>query len=394
MSRELFSLNPDLARLRSEGYFVRIQGNLLVVREVPYVDAQRRVRTGTLVSPLDLAGDRTRKPETHVIHWDGDFPCNANGTPLPGIAHASPNTDLGHGLTARHSFSSKPDQNGYPDYHAKMSTYATILAGPAAVLQPGTSARIIRGADDDEESSAFNYLDTASSRVGLGALASKLENEVVGILGAGGTGSYILDLVAKTPVKEIRLFDDDEFLSHNAFRAPGAPSLEELRDAPKKVHYLKGIYERMHRGIVAHQTRLKAETLGLLEGVTFAFISMDAGEEKRAVVTKLEALGVPFIDVGMGLELSGNGSLGGILRVTTSTPAKRDHIHAGRISFEGGGGQDLYASNIQVADLNALNACLAVIKWKKLRGFYRDLENEHHTTYTTDGGMLLNGDRT
>jgi hypothetical protein len=216
---------------------------------------------------------------------------------------------------------------------------------------------------------------------------------VVGILGAGGTGGYILDLVAKTPVREIRIFDDDDFLSHNAFRAPGAPSLEELRDAPKKVHYLKGIYERMHRGIVAHPVKMKTETLGLLDGITFAFISMDAGEEKRAVVAKLEALGVPFIDVGMGLELS-NGSLGGILRVTTSTPAKREHVHAGRISFAGGGGQDVYASNIQVADLNALNACLAVVKWKKLCGFYRDLESEHHSTYTTDGSMLLNGDQT
>ena len=42
--------------------------------------------------------------------------------------------------------------------------------------------------------------------------------------------------------------------------------------------------------------------------------------------------------------------------------------------------------------MNALNAVLAVIKWKKLRGFYRDLEREHHCTYTTDGNMLLNGD--
>lgn len=392
MSRELFSRNLDLARLRSEGYFVRIEGNLLVMREVPYVDAQRRVRTGTLVSALDLAGDQTRRPETHVIHWDGDFPCNADGTLLPAISHQSPNTDLGHGLTARHSFSNKPPE-GYPDYYAKMSTYATILAGPAAVLQPGISPRVFRGTDADDHVSVFNYLDTASGRVGLGALAAKLENEVIGILGTGGTGGYILDLVAKTPVKEIRLFDDDDFLSHNAFRAPGAPSLEELRDAPKKVHYLKGIYERMHRGIVAHCVKLEAATLGQLEGITFAFISMDAGEEKRAVVAKLEALGVPFIDVGMGLELS-NGSLGGILRVTTSTPEKRDHVHAGRISFEGGGGRDVYASNIQVADLNALNACLAVVKWKKLRGFYRDLENEHHSTYTTDGGMLLNGDQT
>lgn len=392
MSRELFSRNADLAQLRAEGYFVRIQGNLLVMLEVPYVDAQRQVRTGTLVSDLDLAGDQTRKPETHVIHWDGDFPCNANGVPLPGISHVSTNTDLGYGLVARHSFSSKPSPDGYPDYYAKMSTYATILAGPAAVLQPGLSPRLIRGPEDQAEPSVFNYLDTASSRVGLGALAKKLEGEVIGILGVGGTGGYILDLVAKTPAKEIRLFDDDDFLSHNAFRAPGAPSLEELRNAPKKVSYLQGIYERMHRGIVAHPERITVETLGLLDGITFAFISMDAGEDKRAVVAKLEALGVPFIDVGMGLELS-NGTLGGILRVTTSTPAKREHVHAGRMSFAGGGAQDLYASNIQVADLNALNACLAVVKWKKLRGFYRDLENEHHSTYTTDGSLLLNGDQ-
>ncbi len=392
MSRALFSLNSDLARLRSDGYFMRIQGSLLVMLEVPYVDVQRQVRFGTLVSSLDLAGDRTRKPETHVMNWDGDFPCNADGTPLQGISHAAPNSDLGHGLTARYSFSSKPNDLGYPDYYAKMSTYASIVSGPAALLQPGISPRVFRGGEEEEEASVFNYFDMASSRVGIGALASKLEQEVVAIIGLGGTGGYILDFVAKASVKQIRLFDGDDFLSHNAFRAPGAPSLEELRDAPKKVYYLKGIYERMHRGIEAHPVEMNANTLGLLDGITFAFVSMDAGEEKRAVVTKLEALGVPFIDVGMGLELT-NGTLGGILRVTTSTPTKREHVHQGRISFAGGGGQDVYASNIQVADLNALNACLAVVKWKKLRGFYRDLEQEHHCTYTTDGGMLLNGDQ-
>ena len=94
----------------------------------------------------------------------------------------------------------------------------------------------------------------------------------------------------------------------------------------------------------------------------------------------------------MGLELDDE-SLGGILRVTASTPDKRDHVHGGRISFAGGGEEKIYASNIQVADLNALNAMFAVIKWKKIRGFYRDLEREHHCTYTTDGNMLLNGDQ-
>ena len=68
MSRELFSLNPDVKRLRDEGYFVQQQGGYLVMREVPYVDAHRQVRTGTLISSLTLAGDQTRTPDTHVVH--------------------------------------------------------------------------------------------------------------------------------------------------------------------------------------------------------------------------------------------------------------------------------------------------------------------------------------
>ncbi|MBM2713495.1 ThiF family adenylyltransferase [Mesorhizobium caraganae] len=388
MSHALFSLNPDLKRLRDEGYFVQQRGGYLVMREVPYVDAHRQLRIGTLISSLTLAGDRTRKPDTHVAHWDGDFPCQADGSPIQGIAHQTGAFDLGHGLKATHAFSSKPAE-GYTDYHHKMTSYANIIAGPAAVLNPGTTARTIRE-PEAEEDSVFNYVETASDRVGIGALAERLAGERVAIIGVGGTGGYILDFVAKTPVREIRLFDSDEFLTHNAFRAPGAPSLEELREAPKKVEYLKGIYSRMHRNIVAHDVALGPANLELLNGVTFAFLSLDAGDAKRLIVEKLETIGAAFVDVGMGLELD-EGSLGGILRVTASTPQKRDHMPQ-RISFVGGGVEDIYASNIQVADLNALNAVLAVVKWKKIRGFYRDLEREHHCTYTTDGNMLINGD--
>lgn len=389
MSRALFSRNADLKRLRDEGYFVQIKGGFLIMREVPYVNRQRQVKTGTLISSLAMAGDMTRPPDTHVVYFDGDYPCKADGTPIQAISHQSAKIDLGNGLTAQHAFSSKPAE-GYRDYHQKMSTYAAILSGPATTLKSDANARTFRQPEDEEES-VFNYTETASDRVGIGALTERLKPEVVGIIGLGGTGGYILDFVAKTPVREIRVFDGDEFLQHNAFRAPGAPSIDELRDAPKKVDYFKAIYSKMHRHIIAHPVSLDASMVHLLEGVTFAFLSMDAGEAKRAVVAKLEALNVPFVDVGMGLELV-EGSLGGILRVTASTPGKRDHVHQGRISFAGGGADDIYASNIQVADLNALNAVLAIVKWKKIRGFYRDLEREHHSTYTTDGNMLINGD--
>ena len=390
MSRELISRSPDLKRLRDEGYFIQIRGGLLVMREVPYVDSQRRVRMGSLISSLTLSGDVTRAPDTHVVHFDGEYPCRADGTPIKEISHATTNFDLGHGVKAKHAFSSKP-ANGYTDYYEKMTTYAAILCGPATVLKPGATPRTF-SVPEDEENSVFNYAETASDRAGIGALSDRLAMEKVAIIGLGGTGSYVLDLVAKTPVREIRLFDDDEFLQHNAFRAPGAPSIDQLRDAPKKIDYLKEIYSKMHRGIIAHAVAIGPTTVHLLDGVTFAFICIHGGEAKRVAAEKLEALGVPFIDVGMGLEVV-DGSLGGIVRVTTSTPEKREHVYQGRLSFGAPeADDDVYASNIQVADLNALNATLAVIKWKKLRGFYRDLEREHHSTYTTDGNMMLSSD--
>ncbi len=390
MSPALFSLNPDLKQLRDEGYVVEQRGGYLVMHQVPYVNASRQVKMGKLISSLTMAGDRTHRPDTHVMFFDGEYPCHADGSPISAIMHQSVTSHLGHGLTSRHSFSSKPSE-GYPDYHKKMTAYANILAGPAAVLQPGLSPRVFQ-VPEDQTLSPFHYTETASDRAGIGALTERLEGEKVGIIGLGGTGSYILDQMAKTPVDQIHLFDGDTFLQHNAFRAPGAPSIDQLRAAVPKVEYFASIYSNMHKGIVPHVVALDASNVHLLDGITFAFLSMDAGDAKRAVVSRLEAMGVPFIDVGMGLELV-DGSLGGILRVTASTPAKRDHVHNGRISFHSAPADAVYATNIQVADLNMLNAALAVVKWKKLRGFYRDLENEHHSTFTTDGNMLLNEDR-
>jgi hypothetical protein len=390
MSPAPFARSVDLKLLREEGYLVQIKGNLLVLREVPYLNAKRELKRGTLVSTLNLAGDQTQPPETHVMHWIGEFPCNIDGRPIEALRHQDNPTDLGHGVIVRHGFSNKPE-GGYRDYHHKMTTYVAVISGPATTLSPGVSARG-NAVPDEEENSVFNYMDTASGRAGIGALTERLAQDRVAIIGLGGTGGYVLDLVAKTPSQEIRLFDPDDFLSHNAFRAPGAPSLDELREAPLKTHYWAAIYARMRKGIVPHAVAIDASNVHLLDGVTFAFICIDDGPSKKAVIAKLEEIGASFVDVGMGLQLD-DGSLGGILRVTTSTPEKREHVHGGRIDFSDDQGQDIYATNIQVADLNALNAVMAVIKWKKLRGFYRDLEQEHHSTYTTDGNMLLNGDQ-
>jgi Family of unknown function (DUF6527) len=66
-------------------------------------------------------------------------------------------------------------------------------------------------------------------------------------------------------------------------------------------------------------------------------------------------------------------ALGGIVRMTTSVEGPRDHV-ATRIFFADAEA-DEYEQNIQIADLNMLNVALAVIKSKKLCGFY-DFEHE------------------
>jgi ABC-type histidine transport system ATPase subunit len=59
------------------------------------------------------------------------------------------------------------------------------------VLKPGISARVFRTPEDAEHNTMFNYIDTASDRVGIGSLSAKLEGEVVSIIGTSGTGGYI-----------------------------------------------------------------------------------------------------------------------------------------------------------------------------------------------------------
>ena len=90
----------------------------------------------------------------------------------------------------------------------------------------------------------------------------------------------------------------------------------------------------------------------------------------------------------MGIQV-GDGALFGVVRATTSTSARREHFAKHAPCFDDVA-ENEYNKNIQIADLNALNAALAVIKWKKRFGFYVDLEHEHHCTYSIDGNAMTN----
>lgn len=391
MSQQPISLSEDFQQLREEGYDVRIEAGYLVLKDVPYVNAQRKLRRGALVAKLDLNGDITRQPEDHVAYFAGEQPCDQHGTPLTQIIDNNTLVISEH-LTVNHRFSSKPPGGRYANYHEKMTTYVAIIQNQAQAIDPTATAKTFAVVRPDDEHSVFEYEDTASSRANITAITNKLRAHTIAIIGLGGTGSYVLDFVAKTPVPAIHLYDGDRFGQHNAFRSPGAPSITTLQGVTMKAEYFQALYAPMRKHITAHPYYVDSTNVDELRTVSFVFLCIDRNSARKLISEQLTAFGIPFIDVGMGIPRTED-SLGGILRITTSTPSKRDHLPQ-CVSLADVEDDNEYNRNIQIADLNALNAALAVIKWKKLCGFYQDTRHEHHATYTIGANMLLNEEET
>ena len=398
MSATLTSLNPDLAKLEAAGYRLRIvQGNSnhLIVEGIPAVNRKGEVVTGAIYSPLELdASGRVRNPvANHQCWWIGDDPpCDATGRVMDELIANPEPEPKGDGITTRVGMSRKlktaTGHIQYPDYFEKVTTYVALVWGPAAQINPARTPKIDKPvpAVVVAQENVFHYPDMATTRAGLGAATTKLLVERVAIIGLGGTGAYILDLLAKTPVGEIHLFDGDVFEVHNAFRAPGAPAKCDLTN-PRKVDWFGTQYDRMRTGIVRHACHVEAEQLPELRGFSFVFIAIDDPKAKKVIVDFLLTENIPFIDVGMDVSLDRDVYLRGQVRITVATPEVNAHIEQ-VVSFADGPENNVY-QNIQVADLNMLNAAHAVVKWKKLLGFYADDIKEHHSLYVIQSGALI-----
>jgi molybdopterin/thiamine biosynthesis adenylyltransferase len=385
LSREIIAATPALKRLHDDGFELAIKKAHLLVSSVPYVTAARTVARGTLIFPLTMATDMMAgKPPDHTAFFAGEKPHYADGTPINAIINREDTQKLADGIVSKFYFSSKPEAED-TDYEVKVRRYVDVLSTQARVLEPTASAqtRIIVESEDDD--SPFVFLDTNSARAQIAPITDKLRGLKIAIVGLGGTGSYTLDLVSKTPVKEIHLFDDDEYSLHNAYRAPGTPTREQFRML--KVNYLAETYSRMHKGILPHPERVDETNLAKISGMDFVFLCMDPGPDKENLVNYLVNGGIPFIDTGLGVEAPAD-KLVGIVNTITVTPEYKTHVH--KVPVKAGGDDDLYASNIQIAELNALNAVSAVIRWKKHFGFYDDNRREHESTYTIGPNMLTN----
>jgi hypothetical protein len=392
MFHELVNRNEDIRRLVEKGYAVAFDScNYLIVRDIPYLDPERKLCWGAIVSKVVDAGQNRLVQDDHQVFFAGSVPHGLDGRPIPNLGGGPTTLAMGEAskdVVVERSFSNKPKDTGkFENFFDKVESYVRIISGPAIELH-GANPLTFRMVDGGKSTSPFKVRDTLTSRAEISDLAMRFKDDVIAVVGLGGTGAYVLDFMVKTPVKEIRAFDPDLFFVHNSFRSPGKLDLDELGKAKAEVY--RSRHESFREGLTVSRRFIDASCADDLTGVTFAFVCVDKGTSRAGIFDVLLAKRIPFIDVGMGLDRRCV-ALNGMLRTTyysaENGPATRDKGLAELVDDPEG----LYRTNIQIGELNALNACLAVVKFKQLRGFYAEEIPHSHALFRV-GTLKVQGD--
>lgn len=379
MFQKLVSRNDDLRRLVEKGYAVAFDSECLVIRDVPYLDQEHKLLIGAIVTKLEFIDQERVKQVDHQIFFAGSHPHSIDGVSIPNLGGGTSQyqlTEACSDVVVQRSFSNKPP-SGYPDFFDKIESYVAIISGPAMTLH-GANPYTFRSKDTVSDDSVFKFRDTLTSRAEIGDLAANFKNDVVALIGLGGTGGYLLDYLVKTPVREIRAFDLDHFHVHNAFRSPGRLTENELGKTKAEVYQSR--YDNFRNGLVITPKFFDISSLDDLQGVTFAFVCVDKGPSRSGIFDALLSAKIPFIDVGMGLNRK-HGPLNGMLRATYYSAENGDDVRKMNLAELSDSPDDLYRTNIQIAELNALNACLAIIKYKQLRQYYHTSDPIFHMLF-------------
>lgn len=379
---ELASHNPFIRDLDEQGYQVDFVGGYLVIYGLPYLDGQGALQHGDWASPLDLSGAVIDPPTNHQVWWRGARPCDQAGRELR-LGGPAQSVTITDGLVTNYIFSFKLLEHGamrlYRSFEEKVQTYLDVITGPARAAFP--EATPLRGiaVKAAAQGSPLKFPDMMSSRYHMNDISALLLGKKVAIIGLGGTGSYILDFIARTHLERITLFDDDKVHVHTIFRIPGfiPDAITQL-----KVEALARQYGQWHSGLQAVAERIDDQNIARLSEFDFVFVSVDDGPARLLIIDWLSSQGIPYVDCGMGLGRSNNG-LSGFIRVTGTG---REAFERNRDSVRlptGNAANDEYRKQAQITELNALNAAMAVIRFKQHFGLFENLNDATCSIFDT-----------
>ena len=344
---------------------------------VPCLVADRVPGTCTVEASYDPTTGKPDKRIGNAVHAvkitiDGEYDGRvyyADGTPIGNYLNGDKKT--WSEISIRKGGKGKPEDD--ETAHDLLHRYAKSIVG--AVWEAKHS-----GAVSIEDPGPFHIPNTFEARAAIAPVQDPIRGQRIAIIGLGGTGSYVLDQIVKTPVAEIHLLDSDYLEWHNLMRAPGAPTAEEIdlvrAGCLRKVDYYHSKYGSLREGIYPHpvsveSTSMFAEFLSV-HPIDYAFVCIDQlteGETSRqdVVYRALSETGVPFIDAGVSITLQDcvvTGSVS-ISAYAAGSELWKNVIPNARL--EGGA---LGYRNVQLPEVNATAAGLAVMQWRRCTGQY------------------------
>ena len=148
--------------------------------------------------------------------------------------------------------------------------------------------------------------DKLAQTFGSGTLAL-LRTMRVGVVGCSGTGSIVVELLARNGIGELTLVDDDVVEEKNLNRIVNS-SFEDARARRRKAATLKGAVERMGTGCRVECLQAQtdsAEVLAALVDCDVIFGCVDTAFGRYHLDCLASANLIPYFDVGVHIEADG-----------------------------------------------------------------------------------------
>ena len=378
------------------GFDIEVESDVVRAVRVPCLFAGEVVGTCTIETSCDPATGKPTQQIGGAVHavritadeeHDGRV-YHADGTPIGNYVN-------GDGKTWSDISIHKGSQNSPEDDGSAsdmIHRYAKQVVG--AVAAAGYSELATLALPDP-----FHIPNTFEARAAIAPVQDRIRGQSIAIIGLGGTGAYLLDLIAKTPVSEIHLLDSDCVDWHTFKRAPGAPTAKEIElvraGSMLKVDYYHSKYAAFRDGIHPHPVQVDSSSMFaefvFEHPVNYAFVCIDQlteGDSARqdVVYRAVTEAGVPFIDSGVSITLEDCAVRGA---VTTSSydagsDAWEDAIPNARLK----GGAPGYR-NVQLPEVNAAAATLAVMEWRRRTGQYVSETPSFYQKFRLEKGRII-----
>ena len=381
------------------GFSVKVEANVVRAEGVPCLLADGVVGTCTIEKSYNPT---SRKPTNQLggadhavritVDEEGDgLVYNANGTP---IGHYIG----GDGKT----WSNISIRKGSPDSPEEDESTSDLIHRYAKQIVGAVSAAGYPETAFLKMQDPFKIPNTFEARAAVGLVQGRIRDQRIAIIGLGGTGAYVLDLVAKTPVQEIHLLDADDVDWHNLLRAPGAPTTEEVESMRqgrlRKVDYFHSKYTSLREGIYVHAVRVDnlptfREFL-MAHRIDYAFVCIDQLPEcdsprQDIVYCALNEAAVPFIDSGVSLSVEDSVVSGAVATSAYDAGSVRwkEAIPNARVEGNVPGYR-----NVQLPEVNALAASLAVMEWRRRTGQYVSKSDSFLHKFRLEQPRIVRGD--